>query len=131
MCPRCSYPFYVVTNYKKWVITSWTYSKLSFPCENKISNGLHFLWHTLLRLYKTMVVGYQFVYLLLIPNVKHFSTLFRSLVDWMHKQCGNIHISAIWDFAIQIGEQQCRRSERIIFRPHDVVVYHVTIVTIR
>ena len=57
-----------------------------------------------------MVVGYQFVYLLLIPNVKHFSTLFRSLVDWMHKQCGNIHISAIWDFAIQIGEQHCCRS---------------------
>ena len=26
-----------------------------------------------------------------------------SLVDWMHKQCGNILITSIWDYAIQIG----------------------------
>ena len=26
-----------------------------------------------------------------------------SLVDWMHKQCGNIAISRIWDLAIQIA----------------------------
>ena len=24
VCPRCSYPIYVVTYYIKWVITSWT-----------------------------------------------------------------------------------------------------------
>lgn len=26
-----------------------------------------------------------------------------SLIDWMHKQCGNIPISAVWEYAIQIG----------------------------
>ena len=24
ICPRSSYPFYIVTNYIKWVTTSWT-----------------------------------------------------------------------------------------------------------
>ena len=26
-----------------------------------------------------------------------------SLIDWMHKQCAQIPIVSIWDFAIQIG----------------------------
>ena len=32
ICPGSSDPFYIVTHYNiKWVITSWTYSKLSSP----------------------------------------------------------------------------------------------------
>ena len=32
VCPRSSYPFYVVTYYIKWVTTSWTHSVyISFP----------------------------------------------------------------------------------------------------
>ena len=30
MCPRNSYPFYIVSYYTKWVTTSWTYSPLHY-----------------------------------------------------------------------------------------------------
>ena len=36
VCPRSSYPIYVITYYIKWVITSWTDSSISklFGCVN-------------------------------------------------------------------------------------------------
>ena len=36
VCPRSSYPFYIVTYYINWVTTSWTYSTFSIRIESEL-----------------------------------------------------------------------------------------------
>ena len=39
-----------------------------------------------------------------------------SLIDWMHKQCSQVPIVAIWDFAIQIGKLKLNSEGFVIIR---------------
>ena len=39
VCPGSSDPFYIVTNYIKWVTTSWTYCTIMIKCRSLIINS--------------------------------------------------------------------------------------------
>ena len=134
ICPRSSYPFYIVTHYIEWVTNSWTHSSffnkwsLHFLSRTKTSIRL-FLMYGLQWLAWSCLLNFLWIFSLLVRTIEYIyihETALAKLATLIRRHRSQFGSRIIW-FIIII---RCHRSPFVLWKIRFIIKYFQEILSI-